>query len=191
MCLEYQTAKMPWTLRKYVLFYGSMYSFSFQGILLLLNYLYFSLWLMTDARYLTPDSNTEQQFSRILLDSWFVSGAYLMPFACNSPNGSDSGSVASANLNLIDGICADIRSNLLFVFFQAVRFQKQPFLYVGCTHSTLYMFVHFTALLSLSLIFPRLCRYSLCKGRCRSGKSKTKEKISESILWYGSLEELR
>ena len=100
-----------------------------------------------------------------------------MPFACNSPNGSDSGSVASANLNLIDGICADIRSNLLFVFFQAVRFQKQPFLYVGCTHSTLYMFVHFTALLSLSLIFPRLCRYSLCKGRCRSGKGKPKKKF--------------
>ena len=120
--------------------------------------------------YLTPVSNTEQQFSRILLASWFASGAYLMPFACNSPNGSDSGSVASANLNLIDGICADIRSNLLFVFFQAVRFQKQPFLYVGCTRSTLYMFVHFTALLSLSLIFPQLYRYSLCKGRCRLKK---------------------
>ena len=116
----------------------------------------------------TPVSNTEQQFSRILLASWFASGAYLMPFACNSPNGSDSGSMASANLNLIDGICADIRSNLLFVFFQAVY---SPLTKYGrscgsaATHSV--------------------------RGGAGWRKSKTKERISESILWYGSLEELR
>ena len=116
----------------------------------------------------TPVSNTEQQFSRILLASWFASGAYLMPFACNSPDGSDSGSMASANLNLIDGICADIRSNLLFVFFQAVY---SPLTKYGrscgsaATHSV--------------------------RGGAGWRKSKTKERISESILWYGSLEELR
>ena len=118
--------------------------------------------------YLTPVSNTEQQFSRILLASWFASGAYLMPFACNSPDGSDSGSMASANLNLIDRICADIRSNLLFVFFQAVY---SPLTKYGrscgsaATHSV--------------------------RGGAGWRKSKTKERISESILWYGSLEELR
>ena len=169
---------------------------------------YFVCYFM--CYFVTPDNGfwiTESQGYRI--NFWFDSCAYLMPFACNSPYGSNSGSVASASTNLTDEIFSSIPATLLFVSLSGctskytsiicLQFSYIPSQIVHLTHSTvpgLRRYVHARRTAAFALAALRGFAATPNKVRCMAGYKKNSEwrgkgKIFKSILWYGSLEELR
>ena len=94
-----------------------------------------------------------------------------MPFACNSPYGSNSGSVASASTNLTDEIFSSIPATLLFVSLSgcATKYTSIICLQFSYIPSQIVLFTHSTvpgrrrSVHALRAAYSRLRRYPQIK----------------------------
>ena len=149
----------------------------------------------------TPGIDIEQQISQIVLDSWFDSGADLLPVGQTHTFGVQTVPlVAVASPNLIDGICAGICSLLLFI--SSSRLTHQCFMLYASCHS-------FLLLTPLPLLPSTPKRLTIPRGgnppwdrcgfaanqdkvRCWMEKKKnSRRRISMSIFWCCSPEAFR
>ena len=126
----------------------------------------------------------EQQVSRIVLASWFDSGADLLPVGQTHTFGVQTVPlVAVASPNLIDGICTGICSILLFISSLKLFHQCSIFPVVAFC-----FYIYFFLLPSTP---KRLTRFACFCGFAAGGdkvrcKMETKEELPQGFSWLFS-----